>query len=306
MTMQNNTYHDPVLLHASLDGLEINPDGRYADLTFGGGGHSRAILERLGENGLLYAFDQDVDAFENQPNDGRLKLIKANFRQAATILKLHKALPLDGILADLGVSSHQFDLAQRGFSIRFEGPLDMRMDSSQNLNASTIVNQWDEAEIKQVLSEFGEVQFSGRIARAIVERRKTAEISNTQSLVELIKPFAKRGHEHQLLAQVFQALRIAVNDELGALKELLMKTPEMLRPGGRLAVISYHSLEDRLVKQFMRSGRFEEEPEKDLFGRSLAPFKLITKKPIRPDASEIDRNNRSRSALLRIAEKINK
>lgn len=305
MMMKNNTYHDPVLLHASLDGLNIRPDGRYADLTFGGGGHSRAILDSLGENGLLYAFDQDADAFHNQPNDPRLKLIKSNFRQAEAILRLHKALPLDGILADLGVSSHQFDIPDRGFSIRFEGPLDMRMDISQSLNASVIVNEWEEAEIKQVLSQYGEVQFSGRISRAIVEKRKTNIINSTQALVDIVKPFAKRGQEHQLLAQVFQALRIAVNDELGALQELLLKSPDMLKTGGRLVVISYHSLEDRLVKQFMRSGRFEEEPEKDLFGRSFAPLKLVNKKPIRPDSHEINSNNRSRSALLRIAEKIN-
>lgn len=296
-------YHTPVLLKASIDGLQIQSDGKYADATFGGGGHSREILSHLGEHGKLYSFDQDEDAAKNILQDSRFTFIPLNFRFLKNTLRLQKALPLDGILADLGVSSHQFDEGNRGFSIRFDAPLDMRMNQSQTLHAGTIVQQYEEDELKRVFRDYGELREAGKLARHICNVRTDKSIDTTGKLLDLIRPFAGKQRENQFAAQVFQALRIEVNDEMGSLKDFLNQTAEVLRPGGRLVVISYHSLEDRLVKNFLRSGKFEGEAEKDLFGRVELPFKAITRKPVKPSEQEISENSRARSAVLRIAEK---
>lgn len=298
------SYHTPVLLNACLEGLDIKPNGRYVDVTFGGGGHSKKILEILGPAGELFAFDQDADAAPNVPDDERFTLIPLNFRYLKNSLRIQKAVPVDGILADLGVSSHQFNEGSRGFSIRFDAPLDMRMNSLQPLNAADILSNYPEEKIRFILKEYGEIKEAGKLAKHLCNVRTDRPIKTTGMLMELITPFAKRGQENSFAAQVFQALRIEVNDELQSLKELLLQSVDVLSPGGRLVVISYHSLEDRLVKNFIRNGKFEGEAEKDLFGRVDLPFKAITRKPIRPDENEIVNNPRSRSAVLRIAEKI--
>lgn len=297
------SYHDPVLLHACADALEIKPDGTYVDVTFGGGGHSREILRRLGPNGRLFAFDQDTDAAANLPDDNRLVFIQQNFRFLKNFLKLYKALPVDGILADLGVSSHQFDEADRGFSIRFNSRLDMRMDPNQKKDAVMVLNEYSEADLKTIFREYGEIRQAGRLARLIVEKRAETPITESAQLLSLVKPMAKWGEEHQLSAQVFQAIRIEVNDELESLKQLLIQSAECLSPGGLLVVLSYHSLEDRLMKNFIRSGKFEGEAEKDLYGNVNVPFTAVNRKPIRPTGEEIKINNRARSALLRVARK---
>jgi 16S rRNA (cytosine1402-N4)-methyltransferase len=297
------SYHDPVLLHACVDGLRINPSGTYVDVTFGGGGHSREILKHLGPDGRLFAFDQDNDALGNVPEDDRFTLIPHNFRYLKNYLKLYKAIPVDGILADLGVSSHQFDEAGRGFSIRFDAPLDMRMNSHQDLNAAKLLATYPEEELRRIFKEYGELNEAGKLARHLVNVRSDRPIKTTGQLMDLIRPFMRRGQEHSFAAQVFQSIRIEVNDELESLRQLLQQTVEVLKPGGRLVMMSYHSLEDRLVKNFIRSGKFSGEAEKDLFGHSHVPYQSITRKPIRPDEEELEKNNRARSAVLRIAEK---
>lgn len=295
-------YHNPVLLKECIEGLNINPEGIYVDVTFGGGGHSREILKHL-TTGKLYAFDQDEDAVKNKIDDPRFVLIKQNFRYLKNFLKLYNALPIDGLLADLGVSSHQFDEAERGFSIRFDAKLDMRMDQNGKVTASDVLNTYSEEELKRIFKLYGEVDNAGYLASIIFHSRKEKKIETVNDLKVMITKCVKRGKENQYYAQVFQALRIEVNKELEVLEELLMQSLDVLKPEGRLVVISYHSLEDRLVKNFMRSGKFEGEVEKDFFGNQLTPFKQITRKPIVPTDQELELNTRSRSAKLRVAEK---
>ena len=299
-------YHKPVLLHTCVNALEVHPSGTYADATFGGGGHSREILKRLGPEGRLFGFDQDPDAAANVPDDPRFTFVPQNFRFMKNYLKVYKALPLDGLIADLGVSSHQFDTAERGFSTRFDARLDMRMNPLQDLSAFDLLNQATEEELKRILKTYGEIRDAGRLARRIVGSRSEGPLKSTAELVQLLAPFARRGQEMQLAAQVFQAIRIEVNQELDALSALLLQTPELIRPGGKLVILSYHSLEDRLVKNFIRSGKFEGEPEKDLFGNAQVPFFAINRKPIRPSDEEITENNRARSGILRIAQRTEK
>ncbi len=295
-------YHNPVLLKECIEGLKINPEGIYVDVTFGGGGHSREILKYL-TTGKLYAFDQDEDAVTNKIEDDRFTLIKQNFRYLKNFLKMYNALPIDGLLADLGVSSHQFDETGRGFSTRFDAKLDMRMDRNTKLTAGYILNSYSEEELKRIFKVYGEVVNAGRLAYAIYHTRKEKPIETVNDLKAAIGKCVKPGRENQYYAQVFQALRIEVNKELEVLQELLLQSLDVLKPGGRLVVISYHSLEDRLVKNMMRSGKFEGEVEKDFFGNILAPFELITRKPIVPNDTENIENSRARSAKLRIAEK---
>lgn len=296
-------YHDSVLLQKSVEGLNINPNGNYVDVTFGGGGHSRAILNKL-ENGKLIAFDQDADALKNTIDDERFVLINHNFQFLKNFLRLHKISKVDGILADLGVSSHQFDVPERGFSIRFDAPLDMRMSKNQPVKASDIVNTYSEEELKRLFKNYGEIKNSGCFSRAIIETRETNPISTTTQLIDCVRKCFPNHKRNKFLAQVFQALRIEVNDEMQTLKLLLEQANELLASGGRLVVISYHSLEDRLVKNFIRSGNFKGIVEKDFFGNPIVSFKQITRKPIMPDEIEIKKNSRARSAKLRIAEKI--
>lgn len=302
MEMQN--YHDPVLLMPTVDGLNIHPNGVYVDVTFGGGGHSREILKRLSEKGRLYAFDQDEDAVANAKaiNDSRLVLIQENFRFIKRFLRFHGVKKVDGILADFGVSSHQFDEASRGFSTRFNSKLDMRMNQEAPLSAYEVVNEYSEEDIASVLYMYGELRASRGIAAAIVKQRAIKKIENTQELIDVLGKFLPKNKTHKILAQVFQAIRIEVNQELEALKELLWQSVELLNIGGRLSLISYHSLEDRLVKRFIKNGQFEGEPERDIFGRYEVPLRSIGKLIV-PTEEEIERNNRARSAKLRIAER---
>jgi 16S rRNA (cytosine1402-N4)-methyltransferase len=295
-------YHNPVLLKECIDGLNINPEGIYVDVTFGGGGHSREILRHL-TTGKLYAFDQDDDAVKNKIDDERFVLIKQNFRYLKNFLKMYNALPIDGLLADLGVSSHQFDEAERGFSIRFDAKLDMRMDQNAKQTAADVLNTYSEEDLKRIFKLYGEVDNAGYLASIIFHNRKDKAIETVNDLKVMITKCVKRGKENQYYAQVFQALRIEVNKEMDVLQELLLQSLDVLKPGGRLVVISYHSLEDRLVKNIMRSGKFEGEVEKDFFGNQLTPFKQISKKPIVPSDEENKINSRARSAKLRIAEK---
>mgnify|MGYP006189271023 FL=1 len=295
-------YHNPVLLKTSVEGLAIKPDGVYVDVTFGGGGHSKEILSQLGPNGKLYAFDQDEDAIVNALSDERFKLINENFRNIKRYLRFYGVKEVDGILADLGVSSHQFDVAERGFSTRFDAELDMRMSQKGELNAFMVVNEYDEATLKKVFAEFGELSNAGAIANTIVNARKDVPIKNTEQLKQVLSKFLPAHKSHKILAQIYQAIRIEVNQEMDVLKEFLEQSLDILKPGGRLSVISYHSLEDRLVKRFMKNGMFEGEPERDFFGNYSVPFKSIGKLII-PDNAEIKINNRARSAKLRIAEK---
>lgn len=296
------SYHDPVLLFESVDGLNIKPDGIYVDVTFGGGGHSKEILKRLGAKGKLFAFDQDKDALQNDIEDDRFTLIPENFRLIRRFLRLHGVKSVDGILADLGVSSHQFDSAQRGFSTRFDADLDMRMNTDDSVSAFEMINEYKEEELSQVLYQYGELRNSRALAREIVSARSIALIRTSFQLKEVLKKFLPKPKEHKILAQIFQAIRIEVNQEIQALKEFLLQTPELLNEKGRLSIISYHSLEDRLVKRFMQFGLFEGEPEKDFYGNMSVPFKKVGKL-ILPSAQEIKMNNRARSAKLRIAEK---
>lgn len=296
-------YHKPVLLKASVDGLNIKPGGVYVDVTFGGGGHSREILSRLDDSGKLFAFDQDKDALQNAIADSRFVLIPENFRYIKRFLRLHGIKSVDGILGDFGVSSHQFDVAERGFSTRFDGALDMRMNQDGPVSAYHIVNQYSQDDLKKVLANYGELRAAAGMARAICEKRQQHPIETTEQLKEVIQRFLPRQKEFKVLAQVYQALRIEVNQEMDVLKEFLIQACELLKTGGRLSVISYHSLEDRLVKRFMRNGLFEGEPEKDVFGRVEVPFKFV-EKLIVPTNAEIEANNRARSAKLRVAEKL--
>lgn len=296
-------YHNPVLLRQSIEGLNINPEGIYVDVTFGSGGHSNAILQQLNDKGQLFAFDQDEDAISNTLEDYRFTLIHANFKYIKKFLKLYHIEKVDGILADLGVSSHQFDDQNRGFSTRFDCNLDMRMDRRKSLTAADVLNTYDEKNLKQIFREYGELDNAGKIAAEIVEKRKLQTITHSSQFVELIKKFIPKQKENKYLAQIYQALRIEVNRELDALKEFLQQCTDLLNEQGRLVVISYHSLEDRMVKQFMRSGNMEDKIEKDFYGNQITPFRLISKKVLVPDENEIMANSRSRSAKLRIAEK---
>lgn len=296
-------YHDPVLLDECLEGLNLRTEGIYVDVTFGGGGHSRAIVSKLDE-GHLYAFDQDDDALENEMDDDRFTLINANFRDLKNSLRMYGVKEIDGLLADLGVSSHQFDVPDRGFSTRFDADLDMRMDQNSDLNAAKILNAYEQDELRNILKNYGELKRPGTIARVIYEAKEDRPIETVQQLKALLKPFAPKMQENKFFAQVFQALRIEVNDELNALKEMLTQAQEILKPGGRLVVISYHSLEDRLVKNLIQKGNFEGELKQDFYGNKLLSFKKISRKPILPTEQEIQRNNRARSAKLRVAEKL--
>ena len=303
-----DAYHLPVLLEEVLDGLNIRPEGRYVDCTFGGGGHSRGILQRLGPKGRLYAFDQDSDARGNLPQDDRITFLPHNFRHLARFLRLHDATAVDGILADLGVSSHQFDEAGRGFSFRFEGEMDMRMDRRQTLTAYEVVNTWPEQQLHKLFEQYGEVTNAKTLARTIVQVRRTVSLKTIPNFKSALGSVVK-GNPNKYFAQVFQALRIEVNDELGALKEMLQQTPGLLLPGGRVAIITFHSLEDRLVKNFFKKGSFldeEDEDPPDPFGQSKATslLKVITKRPVTPGEKELKENPRSRSAKLRVAERI--
>lgn len=294
----------PVLLTEVVELLQIRPDGTYVDATFGGGGHSRAILERLGPQGRLIVFDQDEDAYRNRIVDERVTFVRENFRHLQRFLKLHKALEADGLLADLGVSSYQFDTGTRGFSTRFDGNLDMRMDTRSTLTAADILHSYSEHHLHQLFQDYGEVTNSRTLAKTIVQLRKSHPLRTIAEFKSLIQPIVK-GNPAKYLAQVFQALRIAVNDELGALKELLTQSSQVLKPGGKLAIITFHSLEDRLVKNYMRSGSFETaEDNPYAFETPPKRFKLITKKPVTAGESELRANPRSRSAKLRVAEKI--
>lgn len=295
-------YHNPVLLKETVDGLNIKPDGIYVDVTFGGGGHSREIMSRLGPNGKLYAFDQDEDALANVIADERFTLINENFRYIKRFLRFHGVKQVDGILGDLGVSSHQFDVPERGFSTRFDAELDMRMNQKGELSAFQVVNEYDEADLKRMFFDYGELKNAGALANAIVTARKETVIRNTEQLKKVLSRFLPAHKSNKILAQIYQAIRIEVNQEMDVLKEFLEQSLELLNPEGRLSVISYHSLEDRLVKRFMRNGMFEGEPERDFFGRFEVPFKLIGKLVV-PSDEEIAVNNRARSAKLRIAEK---
>ncbi len=296
-------YHNPVLLKESVEGLNIQPEGVYVDVTFGGGGHSREILKHLNEKGRLLAFDQDKDALKNAIDDPRFMLINENFRYMKRYLRFHGFTQVDGILGDFGVSSHQFDAAERGFSTRFEGRLDMRMNQDQPLSAYEVVNTYDEVDLRKLFSVYGELRTAAGMARLIVESRRQKPIETSEELKKVLAKFLPRHRENKILAQVFQAIRIEVNQELQVLQEFLQQASEVLKKGGRLSLISYHSLEDRLVKRFMRNGLFEGEPEKDVFGRVVVPFKPLGKFIV-PSSEEIELNNRARSAKLRIAEKL--
>ena len=296
-------YHNAVLLKETVDGLAIKPEGVYVDVTFGGGGHSREILSRLGPEGKLYAFDQDKDALANAIDDERFVLINENFRFVKRFLRFYGVKEVDGVLADFGVSSHQFDVAERGFSTRFEADLDMRMNQDSKLSAFEVVNSYDEEQIRAVLSQYGELRQAPAMAKLIVEERKNAEIKTSEQLKAVLKPFLNHQRENKVLAQIYQAIRIEVNQEIEVLKELLLQTPEILKKDGRLSFISYHSLEDRLVKRFIRNGLFEGEPERDVFGNFEVPLKKVGGLIV-PTKEEIRANNRARSAKLRIAKKL--
>ena len=295
-------YHDPVMLEECIRGLDIDPAGTYADVTFGGGGHSRAILERL-TTGHLYAFDQDEDAAANAFDDPRFTFIPQNFKYLKNFIQLYHHGLLDGIIADLGVSSHQFDTPEKGFSTRFDGQLDMRMSQSTPNDAATVVNTYEPSELARILSLYGEVQQAHLVAADIALARETVPIETTAQLKEAVRRRLPRGKENKVLAQIFQALRIEVNQEMDALTAFLAQCPDVLKSGGRLVVMSYHSLEDRLVKNFIKTGNAEGKEEKDFFGNLLTPYIIITRKPTVPSDEEVERNSRARSAKLRIAER---
>jgi 16S rRNA (cytosine1402-N4)-methyltransferase len=298
------SYHQPVMLNECLEGLNIQKNGIYVDVTFGGGGHSNAILEQLGPEGKLIGFDQDPDARKNIPNDDRFIFLDQNFQFLKNQLRFLGIQKVDGILADLGVSSHQFDAADRGFSIRFDATLDMRMDQSREKDAKYILNHYAEEDLHKIFGMYGEVHNARSLAALISKARGIQPIETVTSFKELIRPMVKRGKENQYYAQVFQALRIEVNEELEVLKDFLVQSAEVLKPGGRLVVMSYHSLEDRLVKNFIQKGKFSGEVEKDLYGNSFTPLKAITRKTVVATEEEVKINNRARSAKLRIAEKV--
>ena len=296
------SYHVPVLLKESMEGLAINPAGTYVDTTFGGGGHSRAILAALGSRGRLLAFDQDPQAQQNAIDDERFTLIPQNFRHIKRFLRFYGIKQVDGVLADFGVSSYQFDTAERGFSTRLEGVLDMRMNPEAPLSAYEVVNTYEEEALSTLFFRYGELSQSRQIARTIVQQRSTRPIATTGELKQVVQRFLPKGKENKVLAQLYQAIRIEVNGELAALEELLLQLPEIVRPGGRIALISYHSLEDRLVKRFIRDGQFSGEPQKDFYGNLLTPFQKVGK-AIVATQEEIAQNNRARSAVLRVAER---
>jgi 16S rRNA (cytosine1402-N4)-methyltransferase len=299
----SSPYHVPVLFHETIEALQVKADGVYADCTFGGGGHSRGILDKLGADGKLIAFDQDADAIKNIPEDERVVFVPNNFRHLQRFLRLHGFPRVDGVLADLGVSSHQFDEGERGFSTRFEGPLDMRMDQRQENTTSTILKKYTEQQLHKLFEQYGEVTNSKTLAKQIVQQRNSSPLQTIAQLKALISPVVK-GNPNKYLAQVFQALRIEVNDEMGALKEMLEQIPSVLKPGGRAAIITFHSLEDRLVKNFFRQGTFNEQEENPLSTEERKnKLTIITKKPITAGAAEVKRNPRSRSAKLRVAER---
>ena len=296
-------YHIPVMLNESIEGLNINPNGTYVDVTFGGGGHSRRILECLGEGGRLFAFDQDEDAAKNVIDDSRFTFIQQNFRYMKNFLQLYCGGKVDGILADLGVSSYQFDTPEKGFSTRFNGRLDMRMNQNAAVDASSVVNTYDVSSLASVFSRYGELRNAMAIADAVTMAREVSPIETTDDLKAAVARFLPRGSENKVLAQIFQALRIEVNEEMKVLEAFLGQCADVLNPGGRLVVLSYHSLEDRLVKNFMKTGNAEGNLEKDFFGNQLTPYKLMTSKPIVPSDEEIQLNSRARSAKLRVAER---
>ena len=300
--MTNDEYHIPVLLHAAVDGLVKNSNGIYVDVTFGGGGHSREILSRL-KNGKLIGFDQDSDARQNVIQDDRFVFVAQNFEYLKNNLKLLKQIPVDGLIADLGVSSFQFNTPNRGFSYRFDARLDMRMNAHSNLDAEKVINQYDEADLLRVFRDYGELRESKKIARKICERRQNKKIQTINELLEVVSGLVQKNKINQFLSKIFQAIRIEVNEEMDVLKKLLEQGREVIKPGGRFVVITYHSLEDRLVKNFFRSGNFNGELQKDFYGNVLKPFEEINRKPIIPDETELEANNRARSAKLRIAER---
>ena len=304
MSLDATTYHVPVLLEESVNLMDIRPDGTYCDLTFGGGGHSRHILSKLGEGGRLFSFDQDRDTLANAPDDERFNYVESNFRFLRGALRLRGVEQVDGILADLGVSSHHFDATERGFSFRGEAPLDMRLNQRGGRTAADIVNNCDADSLGRILKEYGELDTTWKIASCIVRAREQAEIKTTAQLVEAVRPCTPKRDESKFLTKLFQALRIEGNGEMEALKMALEQSLKVLRPGGRLVVISYHSLEDRLVKNFMRSGNFAGKVEQDFYGRAKTPFEVVTRKAVVPSAEEVERNPRSRSAKMRAAEKL--
>ena len=301
--MINKNYHTPVLLKESVDGLNIIEDGVYVDVTFGGGGHSKEILSRLGQKGRLIAFDQDKDSKMNLINDNRLLLINENFMYLKKFLKLNNILKVDGILADFGISSHQIDKPDRGFSYRFNSDLDMRMDNNNPLSASHILNKYSSEDLNKIFKEYGELNNSSKITRAIITSRKKKNIKTTFELNDIITPFISKRNSNKILSRIYQAIRIEVNNELGVIKSLLEQSLELLKIGGRICLISYHSLEDRIVKRFVKKGKFEGEIEKDIYGNFSLPYKSIGKLIV-PSQSEINRNIRARSAKLRIAERV--
>lgn len=304
MTMTNdNVYHIPVLLEETIAGLNINPDGIYVDVTFGGGGHSKEILKRLSPNGHLYSFDQDKDAEQNIVADNRFTFVRSNFRYLKNWMRYYDIEYIDGLLADLGVSSHHFDAQERGFSFRFDGDLDMRMNQRGTKTAADIVNEYTEEQLANVFYLYGELKNSRKLAAAITRKRSERRIYTIGDFLEIIKPFFEREREKKEMAKVFQALRIEVNQEMDALKEMLQAASELLRPGGRLSVLTYHSLEDRIVKNFIKTGNVEGKMEKDFFGNINTPFKAVNNKIIMASTEEQEKNPRSRSAKLRIAEK---
>ncbi len=297
-------YHIPVMLNEVLEGLNIRPDGVYVDVTFGGGGHSRAILERLGEHGRLLGFDQDLDAAKNAFDDARFTFVRSNFRYLSNFLRYHGIEKIDGILADLGVSSHHLDDAERGFSFRFDGDLDMRMNNQASLTAAAVLATYDEERLADIFFNYGELRQARRIARAIVQARTVAPITTAAQLMEVVKPFFLREREKKELAKLFQALRIEVNDEMGALRNLLTQSARWLGDGGRLVVLTYHSLEDRLVKNYMRTGNVDGRQEKDFYGNVVSPFASVNNKVVMASEAEVAENPRARSAKLRIAQRV--
>lgn len=304
MSNKEVCYHIPVMLNECMEGLAIKPDGVYVDVTFGGGGHSREILSRLGKKGTLYGFDQDADAENNIPEDDRFVFVRSNFRYLSNFMRFHGETEIDGLLADLGVSSHHFDDKDRGFSFRFQGMLDMRMNTRAGKTAADILNTYTEEALSTLFYLYGELKNSRKLASVIVKARETKPLETTDEFLALITPYIGKDKEKKMLAQVFQALRIEVNDEMCALREMLQQAMRLLKPGGRLVVMTYHSLEDRLVKNFFKSGNFEGTISQDFFGNIQSPFRLINNKVITPSSEEVEVNPRSRSAKLRIAEKL--
>lgn len=304
MSNKEVCYHIPVMLNECMEGLAIKPDGVYVDVTFGGGGHSKEILSRLGKKGTLYGFDQDADAENNIPEDDRFVFVRSNFRYLSNFMRFHGETEIDGLLADLGVSSHHFDDKNRGFSFRFQGMLDMRMNTRAGKTAADILNTYTEEALSTLFYLYGELKNSRKLASVIVKARETKPLETTDEFLALITPYIGKDKEKKMLAQVFQALRIEVNDEMCALREMLQQAMRLLKPGGRLVVMTYHSLEDRLVKNFFKSGNFEGTISQDFFGNIQSPFRLINNKVITPSSEEVEVNPRSRSAKLRIAEKL--